>query len=99
MPEPRGAFEPPGVSRLPGAAGPGMASRVRVVIVDDHQMFRSGVRAELGRAVEVVGEAGDVDTALRVIAETHPDVVLLDVHLARGAGEAGEGRWAGSGGS
>jgi DNA-binding NarL/FixJ family response regulator len=65
-----------------------MASRVRVVIVDDHQMFRSGVRAELGRAVEVVGEAGDVDTALRVIAETHPDVVLLDVHLARGAGEA-----------
>jgi DNA-binding NarL/FixJ family response regulator len=83
-----------------------MASRVRVVIVDDHQMFRSGVRAELGRAVEVVGEAGDVDTALRVIAETHPDVVLLDVHLARGAGEAGEGRraggegrWAGSGGS
>ena len=75
-----------------------MASRVRVVIVDDHQMFRSGVRAELGRAVEVVGEAGDVDTALRVIAETHPDVVLLDVHLARGAGEAGEGRWAGSGG-
>jgi DNA-binding NarL/FixJ family response regulator len=64
---------------------------VRVVIVDDHQMFRSGVRAELGRAVEVVGEAGDVDTALRVIAETHPDVVLLDVHLAKGAGEVGGG--------
>jgi DNA-binding NarL/FixJ family response regulator len=59
---------------------------VRVVIVDDHQMFRSGVRAELGRAVEVVGEAGDVDSAIRTIAETHPDVVLLDVHLPGGSG-------------
>jgi DNA-binding NarL/FixJ family response regulator len=80
--------EPLGGSRLPGAAG-----RVRVVIVDDHQMFRSGVRAELGRAVDVVGEAGDVDSAIKTIAETHPDVVLLDVHLqnGKGAGEVGGG--------
>jgi DNA-binding NarL/FixJ family response regulator len=81
MPEPRGAFEPPGVPRLPGAVG-----RIRVVIVDDHQMFRSGVRAELGRAVEVVGEAGDVDGAVSTIAAAHPDVVLLDVHLPGGSG-------------
>jgi DNA-binding NarL/FixJ family response regulator len=68
---------PPGLR--PGAP-------VRVVIVDDHQMFRSGVRAELGDGVEVVGEAGDVETAVAVIAETAPDVVLLDVHLPGGGG-------------
>jgi DNA-binding NarL/FixJ family response regulator len=59
---------------------------VRVVIVDDHQMFRSGVRAELGTAVDVVGEAGDVDTAVAVIEDTKPDVVLLDVHLPGATG-------------
>jgi DNA-binding NarL/FixJ family response regulator len=68
----------------PGA--PGRPGRVRVVIVDDHQMFRSGVRAELGDGVEVVGEAGDVGAAVAVIAGTHPDVVLLDVHLPGGGG-------------
>jgi DNA-binding NarL/FixJ family response regulator len=57
---------------------------VRVVIVDDHQMFRTGVRAELGDGVQVVGEAGDVETAVAVIGETAPDVVLLDVHLPGG---------------
>jgi DNA-binding NarL/FixJ family response regulator len=60
--------------------------RVRVVLVDDHQMFRSGVRAELGDTVEVVGEAGDVDGAVEVIKATEPDVVLLDVHLPGGGG-------------
>jgi DNA-binding NarL/FixJ family response regulator len=60
--------------------------RVRVVIVDDHQMFRSGVRAELGDGVEVVGEAGDVEAAVAVIGEARPDVVLLDVHLPGGGG-------------
>jgi DNA-binding NarL/FixJ family response regulator len=60
--------------------------RIRVVIVDDHQMFRSGVRAELGEAVDVVGEAGDVEAAVAVIEETKPDVVLLDVHLNREQG-------------
>jgi DNA-binding NarL/FixJ family response regulator len=58
----------------------------RVVLVDDHQMFRSGVKAELGDSVEIVGEAGDVDGAVAVIKATVPDVVLLDVHLPGGGG-------------
>jgi DNA-binding NarL/FixJ family response regulator len=58
----------------------------RVVLVDDHQMFRSGVKAELGDSVEIVGEAGDVDEAVDVIKKTTPDVVLLDVHLPGGGG-------------
>jgi DNA-binding NarL/FixJ family response regulator len=58
----------------------------RVVLVDDHQMFRTGVKAELGDAVEVAGEAGDVDEAVAVISATEPDVVLLDVHLPGGGG-------------
>ena len=58
----------------------------RVVLVDDHQMFRSGVKAELGDSVEIVGEAGDVDEAIEVIKATEPDVVLLDVHLPGGGG-------------
>ena len=60
--------------------------RRRVVIVDDHDMFRTGVRTELGDAVDVVGEAADVDTAVSVILATRPDVVLLDVHLPGGDG-------------
>jgi len=59
---------------------------VRVVLVDDHQLVRSGVRAELGDAVSVVGEAGDVDEAVRVITAEKPDVVLLDVHMPGGGG-------------
>jgi len=59
---------------------------VRVVLVDDHQLVRSGVRAELGADVDVVGEAGDVDEAVRVITSTKPDVVLVDVHLPGGGG-------------
>ena len=66
---------------------------VRVVIVDDHKMFRTGVRAELGEvagtALEIVGEAPDVDEAIKVIHATHPDVVLLDVHLPGGNGRGG----------
>jgi DNA-binding NarL/FixJ family response regulator len=58
----------------------------RVVLVDDHQMFRTGVKAELGDSVQIVGEAGDVDEAVEVIKETGPDVVLLDVHLPGGGG-------------
>ena len=58
----------------------------RVVLVDDHDMFRTGVRTELGDAVEVVGEAADVDSAVTVILATRPDVVLLDVHLPGGGG-------------
>ena len=58
----------------------------RVVLVDDHRMFRTGVQAELGDAVEVVGEAEDVRQAVNVVLATRPDVVLLDVHLPGGDG-------------
>jgi DNA-binding NarL/FixJ family response regulator len=58
----------------------------RVVVVDDHALFRSGVRAELEGRVEIVGDAASVADAVRVIAETAPDVVLLDVHLPDGSG-------------
>lgn len=63
-------------------------TRLRVVLVDDHRMFRTGVRAELGNAVEVVGEAEDVESAVAAITTTKPDVVLLDVHLPGGGGRA-----------
>ena len=51
----------------------------RVVIVDDHGLFRAGVRSELGDAVEIVGEAATVAEAIPLILEADPDVVLLDV--------------------
>ena len=57
-----------------------------VVIVDDHAMFRAGVRSELGTSVDVVAEAEDVDTAIAAITAHQPDVVLLDVHLPGGGG-------------
>jgi len=60
----------------------------RVFLVDDHAMVRSGVRAELGGAVDVVGEAADVPGAITGIRGTQPDVVLLDVHLPGGGGRA-----------
>ncbi|MEV5890035.1 response regulator transcription factor [Nonomuraea fuscirosea] len=59
----------------------------RVLIVDDHRLFRSGVRAELGDSIEVVGEAEDVESAVKAIAEHQPDVVLLDVHMPGGGGQ------------
>lgn len=61
-------------------------AKVRVVLVDDHAMFRSGVRTEIGAAVEVVGEAADVQEAVAAVLATAPDVVLLDVHLPGGGG-------------
>ena len=63
--------------------------RVDVGLVDDHRMFRSGVRAEIGDAVNIVGEAPTVDAAVEVIAQTRPAVVLLDVHLPGGSGNGG----------
>src|SRR3984893_6642442 len=63
-------------------------SAPRVVLIDDHGLFRSGVRAELGRQVEVIGEADDVQPAIDLIGELLPDVVLLDVHLPGGGGQA-----------
>jgi DNA-binding NarL/FixJ family response regulator len=61
-------------------------SSPRVLIVDDHRLFRSGVRAELEPLLEIAGEAGAVDEAVDAIAERQPDVVLLDVHMPDGGG-------------
>ena len=65
-----------------------MSELPRVVLVDDHRLFRSGVQAELRERVEVVGEADDAPTAITVVRATVPDVVLLDVHLPGGGGRA-----------
>lgn len=66
----------------------GMRAAVRVFLVDDHQLFRAGVRAEIGgsRRVDIVGEAGDVASAVRQVVELAPDVVLMDVHMPDGGG-------------
>jgi DNA-binding NarL/FixJ family response regulator len=58
----------------------------RVLIVDDHQLFRAGVRAELEGLVDVAGEAATVEEAVREILERKPDVVVLDVHMPAGGG-------------
>jgi DNA-binding NarL/FixJ family response regulator len=58
----------------------------RVVIVDDHHLFRAGVRAELEGLVEIAGDAAGVDEAVEVIRSEEPDVVLLDVHMPEGGG-------------
>jgi len=60
-----------------------------VVIVDDHSIFRSGLKASLDAAVEVLAEAADVDAAVVAVTEHRPEVVLLDVHLPGGAGGGG----------
>jgi RNA polymerase sigma factor (sigma-70 family) len=66
---------------------PANGSVPTVVIVDDHGLFRSGVRSELGDRVNVVGEAEDVEPAIALISRILPDVVLLDVHLPGGGGQ------------
>ena len=71
-----------------GTRGAEMTARVRVFVVDDHALFRSGVKAEIGDAVEIVGDVGTVDEAIVAIRATKPDVVLLDVHLPNGGGRA-----------
>ncbi|MFF3659822.1 LuxR C-terminal-related transcriptional regulator [Streptomyces olivochromogenes] len=92
-----GSTTGPAVEPVAGAGAPTAAAtaaeggrRVRVVLVDDHRMFRTGVQAEIGETertgVEVVGEAADVDQAVTVITATRPEVVLLDVHLPGGGG-------------
>jgi DNA-binding NarL/FixJ family response regulator len=65
-----------------------MSALPRVFLVDDHHLFRSGVRAELGDEADVVGEASEVDAAIEMIDERLPDVVLVDVHMPGGGGEA-----------
>jgi DNA-binding NarL/FixJ family response regulator len=61
-------------------------SAVRVVIADDHPIWRSGVRADLGENFHVVGEAGDAAEAIEVIAATRPDLVLCDLNMPNGGG-------------
>lgn len=63
-----------------------MSELPRVVIADDHALFRAGVRAELQGLVEVVGDAGSVDEAVQCVEREEPDVVLLDVHMPDGGG-------------
>jgi DNA-binding NarL/FixJ family response regulator len=60
----------------------------RVLVVDDHELFRAGVRAELENRVEIVGTAATVDEAVALIGSEQPDVVLLDVHMPDGGGAA-----------
>jgi DNA-binding NarL/FixJ family response regulator len=60
----------------------------RLVLVEDHRIFRAGVRSELDPSIEVVGEAGSVADAIPLIRDLDPDVVLLDVHLPDGSGAA-----------
>lgn len=64
-----------------------MKPRRRLVLVEDHRLFRAGVRSELDASIEVVGEAGSVADAVPLIRELDPDVVLLDVHLPDGSGQ------------
>jgi DNA-binding NarL/FixJ family response regulator len=81
--------------RGPEADEPGplaVDTPIRLVLVDDHRLFRSGVRTELvraaGKAIDIVGEGADVTTAVAVIETARPQVVLLDVHLPGGGGVA-----------
>jgi DNA-binding NarL/FixJ family response regulator len=59
---------------------------VRVVLADDHPIWRSGVRTDLGSNFQVVGEAGDADEAIEVIRSTNPDLVVCDLHMPNGGG-------------
>ena len=61
---------------------------MRVFLVDDHTLFRAGVRAEIGDQLDVVGEAGTVHDAVAAILELRPDVTIVDVHLPDGGGQA-----------
>ena len=65
-----------------------MSDKIRVFLVDDHDLFRAGVRAEIGGEVEVVGEADEVRAAIDLIREREPAVVLVDVHMKDGGGRA-----------
>ncbi len=75
-----------------GQARPGGAAPIRLVLVDDHRMFRTGVRSELadtGADLDIVGEAATVEEAVAAVKTAKPDVVLLDVHLPGGQGRGG----------
>jgi CheY-like chemotaxis protein len=59
-----------------------------VFLVDDHELIRAGIRAEIADSVDIVGEADEVEAAIEMILERTPDVVLLDVHMPDGGGQA-----------
>jgi DNA-binding NarL/FixJ family response regulator len=65
-----------------------MSDPIRVFVVDDHRLFLSGVKAEIGTEFEIVGEAEDVESAIGAIGAASPDVVLVDVHMPAGGGAA-----------
>jgi DNA-binding NarL/FixJ family response regulator len=65
-----------------------MKKRISLFLVDDHELFLSGLRTELGAHFDIVGEAGDVNDAIAGIRTAKPDVVLLDVHMPEGGGGA-----------
>ncbi|MEA2433663.1 MAG: hypothetical protein QOG54_1120 [Actinomycetota bacterium] len=65
-----------------------MSDPIKVFVVDDHRLFLSGVEAELGNEFEIVGSAEHVDEAIAGIRASHPDVVVLDVHMPGGGGRA-----------
>jgi len=62
--------------------------KIRVFVVDDHDIFRAGIRSELPDSIEVVGDASDVEAAIEMILERKPDLVLVDVHMPGGGGRA-----------
>jgi DNA-binding NarL/FixJ family response regulator len=82
----RGKVSP--IETKPSAASAGPGDRIRVFLVDDHRLFLSGVRTELGGRFVIVGEAADVPAAVEGIRSTSPDVVLVDVHMPDGGGLA-----------
>ena len=65
-----------------------MSQRLKVFVVDDHSLFRSGIRSEIADRVSLCGDAGTVDEAVRDILASRPQVVLLDVHMPEGGGRA-----------
>lgn len=65
-----------------------MTEPIRVYVVDDHRLFLSGVQSELGNEFEIVGTSEEVEEAIAGIRATHPDVVVVDVHMPGGGGRA-----------
>lgn len=65
-----------------------MSETIRIFVVDDHDLFRAGVRSELPEDISVVGEASEVEAAVELVLERTPDLVLVDVHMPNGGGRA-----------
>lgn len=65
-----------------------MTDKIRVFVVDDHDIFRAGIRSELPDAIEIIGDASEVEAAIEMILERKPDLVLVDVHMPGGGGRA-----------